>query len=569
MIFQVYNVMLHNSNDERLHPHELSNIIQIIGRGNLLEAIYIYIGGFQHALLKDEEGFVDWRNFINIHELLNKEYKEPLDRYLNLQLSLQGLFLIYTKVYLILQKEKYLDTEKVIQKIYEVFICSDNHLAKRIAESLEKVILSQMSEDEKCQVVDIIKGYIFEIQAAQFGLNNHQGLFELLETKESLLYDRDDIDNDSLMREIIKTAIQRIRFKPVIIDFLVKTVEQETDIILFDKYKVQNSEKNINDNDIVKYHKTIRWCNDRFKEAIEQAITGINGIKLINILMNPKGQTLIQNSHDFEERILKNVRRLVVQNENFSIHDQELLLSQELIQFYCDIHNIKVNKELILLLTLNYEKDHYKELSKCIKNQRYLDIEMCALLFFMMISKDMFPISLTQSSNGIVYKFRDDYELYIFNICELNIITNKECIARFIAEREELINYFRNTSQNEKAFKLQVEKKIVIAVKMLDLSQHSLKYKISFSVFYGLILSASLYYYIAISNLSTLASSSENTDVKNIIIDLTVAIGIVIATAAFIYCMLPKKEKVNSCLNESESTPYEIDVEKETTSVTV
>lgn len=93
---------------------EVEKLIKIVGKGNLLEAAFIYLGSFQHA---DLQRHMDHRNHNGLSEFINKKEQEPLDKYFNLKFSLQGLFLIYAQAHAILSKDSNLGTQDIIDKI--------------------------------------------------------------------------------------------------------------------------------------------------------------------------------------------------------------------------------------------------------------------------------------------------------------------------------------------------------------------------------------------------------------------------------------------------------------------
>lgn len=95
---------------------KVKELIKIVGEGNLLETLFIFLGGFQHANL---DRSMDHRNHFGLSEFIRKK-EEPLDKYFNLKFSLQGLFLIYAQAYKILSENNNLNTKDVIDKIYEV-----------------------------------------------------------------------------------------------------------------------------------------------------------------------------------------------------------------------------------------------------------------------------------------------------------------------------------------------------------------------------------------------------------------------------------------------------------------
>lgn len=109
---------------------EVEELIKIVGKGNLLEALFIFLGGFQHANL---DRSMDHRNHFGLSAFIKKE-REPLDEYFNLKFSLQGLFLIYAQAYKILSENNNLNTKDVIDKIYEIIKRSE--LSKDINEVL-------------------------------------------------------------------------------------------------------------------------------------------------------------------------------------------------------------------------------------------------------------------------------------------------------------------------------------------------------------------------------------------------------------------------------------------------
>ncbi|WP_457923635.1 WD1261 family protein [Wolbachia endosymbiont of Muscidifurax uniraptor] len=118
---------------------EVEELIKIVGKGNLLEALFIRWGSYQHAGLK----WRDHRNHFGLPEFIGKE-KEPLDKYFNLKFSLQGLFLIYAQAYRILIENVQLNTQEVIDKIYMSVSKGE------LEEQLSSIISGEQStEDQK------------------------------------------------------------------------------------------------------------------------------------------------------------------------------------------------------------------------------------------------------------------------------------------------------------------------------------------------------------------------------------------------------------------------------------
>ncbi|OCA06444.1 WD1261 family protein [Wolbachia endosymbiont of Trichogramma pretiosum] len=111
---------------------EAEELIKIVGKGSLLEALFIFLGNFQHANLT---GKIDYRNHIGLSLFVRKKKEESLDRYFNLKFSLQGLFLIYTQAYKILIGNNNLSTQDIIDEIYKVI--KESELGKDIHEVVD------------------------------------------------------------------------------------------------------------------------------------------------------------------------------------------------------------------------------------------------------------------------------------------------------------------------------------------------------------------------------------------------------------------------------------------------
>ncbi|MGL9778778.1 MAG: WD1261 family protein [Wolbachia sp.] len=116
---------------------EIEKLIKIVGKGNLLEALFICMGSFQHDGARDDCS-IDRRNHLGISIFAKKSREEHLDHYLNLKFSLQGLLLIYNKAYVLLSKDRELSVKEVIDEIYKV-----------IKKSELKKDLGEMADDKK------------------------------------------------------------------------------------------------------------------------------------------------------------------------------------------------------------------------------------------------------------------------------------------------------------------------------------------------------------------------------------------------------------------------------------
>ncbi|TVS91467.1 hypothetical protein COM43_001475 [Wolbachia pipientis] len=245
---------------------EVEELIKIVGKGNLLEALFIFLGGFQHANLT---GKIDHRNHIGLSSFVRKK-EESLDKYFNLQFSLQGLFLIYTQAYKILSGSNNLSTQDIIDEIYKVI--KESELGKDIHE-----------------VVDGRK------------------------------------------------------------------------------------------------------------------------LDLLNVLANPKRESIFKAVEDFENKVLIDVRRLLSEENALNEYDREFTLNQCIIDFYYSIHNIKVDKDIALFFSLG---SHYKKLSSSNKTVKREVSEICEdpLIesYIMLLASSLQRIELSSRDGTIEYTI--DYE---------------------------------------------------------------------------------------------------------------------------------------------------------------
>lgn len=170
-------------------------LIGIFGKENLLEAIFIFLGGFQNMISHNNHNpeYVDHRNFFNLYEFITKTKEQPLDQYFKLKLSLQGLCLIYEKAYKILNHHNNLNAQEVIDKIY-IIAAMDQEL-KKVVSIVEKendapIKLLNMiinprgeppfnnSDDFKKKVLKNIRSFIGETESTNHldGTTNYEAL---------------------------------------------------------------------------------------------------------------------------------------------------------------------------------------------------------------------------------------------------------------------------------------------------------------------------------------------------------------------------------------------------------
>ncbi|AZU37419.1 hypothetical protein BBB02_02375 [Wolbachia endosymbiont of Bemisia tabaci] len=242
---------------------EVEELIKIVGKGNLLEALFIFLGNFQHANLT---GKIDHRNHIGLSSFVRKK-EESLDKYFNLQFSLQGLFLIYTQAYKILSGSNNLSTQDIIDEIYKV------------------------------------------IKESELGKDIH----EIVDGRK---------------------------------------------------------------------------------------------LDLLNVLANPKRESIFKTAEDFENKVLIDVRRLLSEENALNEYDREFTLNKCIINFYYSIHNIKVDKDIALFFSLG---SHYKKLSSSNKTVKREVLEICEdpLIegYIMLLAGSLHKIELSSRD-----KYTVDYE---------------------------------------------------------------------------------------------------------------------------------------------------------------
>lgn len=95
----------------------VEELIKIVGKGNLLEALFICLGSFHNPI---QEGSIDTRcKSVPLYRFIKKEANDQLDYYFYLRYSLEGLLNIYAIVFNALNRNSELSTEELIDEIYE------------------------------------------------------------------------------------------------------------------------------------------------------------------------------------------------------------------------------------------------------------------------------------------------------------------------------------------------------------------------------------------------------------------------------------------------------------------
>ncbi|OJH31145.1 hypothetical protein Wxf_01985 [Wolbachia endosymbiont of Armadillidium vulgare] len=236
---------------------EVEELIKIVGKGNLLEALFIFLGNFQHANLT---GKIDHRNHIGLSSFVRKK-EESLDKYFNLQFSLQGLFLIYTQAYKILSRSNNLSTQDIIDEIYKV------------------------------------------IKESELGKDIH----EIVDGRK---------------------------------------------------------------------------------------------LDLLNVLANPKRESIFKTVEDFENKVLIDVRKLLSEENALNEYDREFVLNKCIISSYYSIHNIKVDKDVALLFSIG---SHYKKLSSSNKTVKREVLELVGSPLILFLTKILGCIDLPNENGPTKY----------------------------------------------------------------------------------------------------------------------------------------------------------------------
>ncbi|WCR53674.1 MAG: hypothetical protein PG981_000696 [Wolbachia endosymbiont of Ctenocephalides orientis wCori] len=102
----------------------VEELIKIVGKGNLLEAMFICLGSFHNPI---QEGSIDTRcKSVPLYRFIKKETNDRLDYYFNLRYSLEGMLNIYAIVFDALNRDSKLSTEELIGEIHKTMNGNSN-----------------------------------------------------------------------------------------------------------------------------------------------------------------------------------------------------------------------------------------------------------------------------------------------------------------------------------------------------------------------------------------------------------------------------------------------------------
>lgn len=178
-------------------------------------------------------------------------------------------------------------------------------------------------------------------------------------------------------------------------------------LIYTQAYKILSGSNNPSTQDIIdEIYKVIKE-SELGKDIHE--IVDRRKLDLLNVLANPKRESIFKTVEDFENKVLIDVRRLLSEENALNEYDREFTLNQCIIDFYCSIHNIKVDKDIALFFSLG---SNYKKLSSSNKTVKREVLEICEdpLIesYIMLLASSLHRIELS-SRDGVI-KHTVDYE---------------------------------------------------------------------------------------------------------------------------------------------------------------
>ncbi len=301
---------------------EVEELIKIVGKGNLLETLFIFLGSFQHA---DLDRFMDHRNHIGLSAFIQKQ-DEQLDYYFNLKFSLQGLFLIHALAYRILSENNNLNTKDVIDKIYDVIKGSElNRDINEVVDGRKLDLLNILAnpkrepifkteEDFENKVLTDVKKLLNEKSDKNFFFNKFV-IDCYYSIHQDIKVDRDVVllfsifDNYHKLSEYHKESIKKESL-PIIDNVVVLTyIANLATLLQSINLKDQNraTKYTLNREKIGSLNRTFNILADQNNQNF-----------LIFKSIGPTLKQLLkkQDSNKFEERIINNTYCLVPQEEN-------------------------------------------------------------------------------------------------------------------------------------------------------------------------------------------------------------------------------------------------------------
>ncbi|MBC6685899.1 hypothetical protein H9I48_01325 [Wolbachia pipientis] len=361
---------------------EVEELIKIVGKGNLLETLFIRQGSYQHANLARG---IDCRNHFGLSAFIRKkeEPEEPLDKYFNLQFSLQGLFSIYAEAYKGLIENTQLNTQGVIDKIY-ISVSNDE-----LEEQLSSIISGEQSTEDqkKLKLLNILanpKGKTlfnnnndFEKQV----LNNVKKLLKINYTNE---FDKEF----SLCKEVIDHY------------YSIHNIKVDKDIaLLFSSYGIFSIHTEGKDKDVLSLN---QYINEKAK-MINTPLYYDYILRLLQVLSKIKlpsrdgtiKYTVDCENMDWQEEELKsngsicpinkkNTLEQLLKNQN-SDEFEQLVTSPE--NIYDSVQQEENECRPNFIVSKKKEKDHKNIVCKLILGMFILSVGLCVADYFFMEQK--------------------------------------------------------------------------------------------------------------------------------------------------------------------------------------
>ncbi|MGL9726201.1 MAG: WD1261 family protein [Wolbachia sp.] len=359
---------------------EVEKLIKIVGKDNLLEALFIREGSFQHANLHN---CIDHRNHIDLSEFINKKEQEPLDKYFNLKFSLQGLFLIYVQTYRVFVKNAHLNTQEVIDKIYAAVesgktTTTYNALGELLREIVDQAKLTE--DQKKLKLLNILANPKDEIL---FNNNNDFGKQVLNNVKKLLKINyANEFDKEfNLCKEVINHyySIHSIKVDKDIAllfssygIFFIHT--ESKDILPLNQY-INERAKAINTplyyNYTIELLKVLRKIELPHRNGFTKYTLNYQSISELNETFD----VLITESNLYNQDFLcpKNIKDIL----------EQLLKNQNSDEF----EQLVTNPENVYYSVVQKEKDHKNMFCKLALDMFMLSVGLCAADYFLMEQK--------------------------------------------------------------------------------------------------------------------------------------------------------------------------------------
>ncbi|MFT4327380.1 MAG: hypothetical protein AB3P07_01945, partial [Wolbachia pipientis] len=350
---------------------EIEELIKIVGKGNLLEALFIFLGNFQHA---DLDRCMDHRNHIYLSEFINKKKKEPLDKYFNLKFSLQGLFLIYAQAYDILSKNNNLSTQDIIDEICKVI--KESELGKDINEVVDgrKLDLLNILANPKRELVFKTEG--------DFENKVLIGVRKLLSEENAL----NEYDREFALNKCVISSYYSIH-----------NIKVDRDVALF--FSLGSHYKKLSSSNKTVKREVLEICKNQLIESYIMLLASLlhHEIKLVN-KNGTIGYIIDHESIDQQEKGLKQYSGLKLHPINAKNTLEQLLKNQNSDEF----EQLVISPENIHYSMPQKEKDRKNTFYKLALGMFILSVGLYTADYFFMEQKLFNSITNVLSQNNLI-----------------------------------------------------------------------------------------------------------------------------------------------------------------------